>query len=72
MITIRIRRIRLLETLCLRRYDICDNLAFEFGVSGMTIRRDVRASWEYCPIYTQCGTGGGVFVVDGFRMDTSY
>lgn len=67
-----LRQIKLLETLCLRRHDICENLAFELGVSRMTIRRDIRALSEYYPLYTQCGTGGGVFVVDGFRMDKSY
>ena len=39
------RRQRLLEVLCLRRHDTYDNLAQEFNVSKMTIRREIgRAS----------------------------
>lgn len=62
----------MLDALCLRRHDYCDNLAFEFGVSRRTIYTDIRILSEYYPIYTQCGSSGGVFVVDGFRMDKSY
>lgn len=57
------RRQHLLEILCLRRHDTYDNLAHEFNVSKMTIRRDVAALTCLYPIETVCGRyGGGVRV----------
>jgi len=57
------RRQRLLEVLCLRRHDTYDNLAHEFNVSKMTIRRDITALTCSYPIETVRGRyGGGVRV----------
>ena len=61
------RRQRLLEVLCLRRHDTYDNLAHEFHVSKMTIRRDITALTCSYPIETVRGRyGGGVRVKDEY------
>lgn len=61
------RRQHLLEVLCLRRHDTYDNLAHEFNVSKMTIRRDITALSCSCPIETVRGRyGGGVRVKDDY------
>ena len=62
------RRNAILEVLCLRRFETVENLAFEFGVSGRTIRNDVLIlSCEY-PIYTAKGNGGGIRVDGNYRF----
>ena len=54
------RRRKILEALSVRRYETCDNLAFEFGVSVRTIYNDLlHLSREY-PIYTSQGHKGGI------------
>lgn len=64
------RRQELLEVLCRRRHDTYDNLAHEFHVSKMTIRRDIAALMCSYPIETVCGRyGGGVRVVDGYYLN---
>ena len=66
------RRNAILESLCLRRFEKVDNLAFEFNVSGRTIRNDILSlSLEY-PIYTVQGNGGGIYVEEDFRLGKSY
>ena len=66
------RRRAILEALCARRHETRENLAFEFGVSKRTIEYDVvRLSQSY-PIYTTKGTGGGIHVMDGYRLDEKY
>ncbi len=61
------RRQRLLEVLCLRRHDTYDNLAHEFNVSKMTIRRDISALTCSYPIETVHGRyGGGVKIRDDY------
>lgn len=66
------RRNAILEVLCQRRFDTVENLAFEFGVSGRTIRNDVLIlSCEY-PIYTAKGNGGGIRVDEKFRLGKPY
>ena len=66
------RRRAILEAVCARRHETRENLAFEFGVSVRTIEYDVLSlSLEY-PVYTTQGNGGGIHVVDGFRMDMKY
>lgn len=66
------RRRAILEALCQRRHETRENLAFEFGVSKRTIEYDVvRLSQSY-PIYTTKGTGGGIHVMEGYRLDGSY
>ena len=44
------RRQRILEVLCVRRHDTCDNLAHEFHVSNATIRRDTVCSCATTPL----------------------
>lgn len=66
------RRNAILEVLCLRRFDTVENLAFEFDVSGRTIRNDILIlSCEY-PIYTAKGNGGGIYVDEKFKLGKSY
>ena len=66
------RRRAILEAMCRRRHDTRENLAFEFGVSKRTIENDVlMLSTEY-PIYTSQGNGGGIHVVEGYRLDRNY
>lgn len=63
------RRRKILEVLSVRRYETCDNLAFEFGVSVRTIYNDLlHLSGEY-PIYTSQGNKGGVRMMDGFYIN---
>lgn len=67
------RRRSLFRTLCRRRHDTIANLAQEYGVSERTIRRDIEAISLSEPIYTMAGRyTGGVYVVDGYRMERSY
>ncbi len=62
------RRMKLLETLNLRRYDTYDNLANEFNVSPMTIRRDISNLMCSYPVETVRGHHGGVKMADGFYL----
>jgi predicted DNA-binding transcriptional regulator YafY len=67
------RRNEILKLLCRRRYETISNLAFEFGVSDRTIRRDIEVLSLTEPIYTQSGRyGGGVYVMDGYHMNRMY
>lgn len=66
------RRGAILKALCRRRYETISNLATEFDVSERTIRRDIEVLSYTEPIYTQPGRHGGVYVVDGYRMDRMY
>ena len=69
--TARERRRAILETMSLRRHETRANLAFEFGVSKRTIENDVLLlSLEY-PIYTSQGYGGGIHMMEGFRLERS-
>lgn len=69
--TARERRRELLELLSLRRHDTRENLAFEFGVSKRTIEYDVEKLSQEYPIYTTLGRGGGIYLMDGFRLNRS-
>lgn len=61
------RRQELLEVLCRRRHDTCENLAHEFDVSERTIRRDIAVLMCSYPVETVFGGhGGGVRIKDGF------
>ncbi len=62
------RRQMILEVLCERRFERIDNLAFEFKVNRRTIRRDIEILSITFPFYTTKGTGGGICVVDGFKL----
>ncbi len=66
------RRRELLEVLCDRRFDTQANLAFEFGVSKRTIEYDVLELSLRYPVYTQKGTNGGVYVLEGFELNRKY
>ena len=64
------RRQELLEVLCRRRHDTYDNLARDFNVSKMTIRRDVAVLMCSHPIETvHGGRHGCVRVMDGFYLN---
>ena len=66
--TARERRNAILEILCMRRVEKINNLAFQFGVTEKTIRRDILTlSLEY-PIYTGQGNRGGIYVDKNFRL----
>jgi len=63
------RRQELLEVLCRRRHDTYDNLARDFNVSKMTIRRDVAVLMCSYPIETvHGGRHGCVKVADGYYL----
>ena len=67
------RRKAIMRTLCRRRHDTIQNLAFEFEVSERTLRRDIEILSYTEPIYTQRGRyEGGVHIVDGYYFDRMY
>lgn len=67
------RRMQLLQVLCKRKHDNIENLANEFQVSFMTIRRDIEAlSYSHIPIYTTQGKGGGVHIDDDYVYGMKY
>jgi predicted DNA-binding transcriptional regulator YafY len=67
------RRGEIMKILCQRRNETIRNLAFEFGVSERTIRRDIEILSLTEPIYTQPGRyGGGVYVDERYSMQRMY
>ena len=67
------RRQKLLEVLCLRRHDTCENLAREFHVCQRTIRYDIETLMCSYPIETVCGRyGGGVKVAEGYYLNHKF
>ncbi|MBE7100160.1 MAG: HTH domain-containing protein [Clostridiales bacterium] len=66
------RRYKILLILCERRKELIDNLAFELAVSRNTIKRDIEALSVSFPLYTTKGTGGGVHMMEGFRLGMKY
>ena len=66
------RRLLLLDLLCERRKETLDNLAFELKVSKATIKRDISILSLSYPIYTTPGIGGGIQLVEGFRLGMKY
>ena len=67
------RRRAILRYLCRNRFATIACLAEEFSVSERTIRRDIEMLSLKEPIYTQAGRyGGGVYVIDGYYMDSIY
>lgn len=67
------RRQEIMETLCHRRQETMNNLAFEFGVSIRTIRNDIDILSLSYPLETVRGRyGGGVKVMNGFYMNRKY
>lgn len=66
------RRQRIIEILNLRRTDKIENFAFEFHVCRRTIERDIEVLSCFYPIDTKKGTGGCVYVQDGFDLYKQY
>ena len=67
------RRQELLNTLCRRRHDKIDNLAFEFCVSERTIRRDIQELSLSYPIYTDSRrNSAGVHIEEGYYLNKQY
>ena len=67
------RRKAILEALCQRKQDTMRNLAREFDVSLRTINYDIEELSCAYPIMTTRGKhGGGVKVMDGYRLDRKY
>ena len=63
------RRRAIIKDLSVRRHEKISNLAFQYHVSRRTVEYDIYwLSLEY-PIYTTKGTGGGVHVIDGAKID---
>ena len=62
------RRQRIVEILNMRRSEQLENLANELNVSKSTIRRDIEVLSCSYPIDTKKGTGGCVYVQDGFDL----
>lgn len=66
------RRWRLIQILCMRRYDTYDNLAAEFNVSRGTIYNDILVLMRVHPIETIQGRNGGVKIAEGYYLDYQY
>ena len=66
------RRDALMQVLARRKHDKISNLAFEFGVSERTIRRDIEILSLTEPIRTEAGRYGGVFVLDSYYKSKKY
>ena len=66
------RRQLLLEAISDRRQDTYQRLADEFGVSKMTIRRDIEVLSCSYPIITVQGGAGGVRAMDGWYLSRRY
>lgn len=64
------RLIGILSVLLQEKKVTAPELAEKFEVSRRTINRDVMAlSQAGIPLYTMQGTGGGIAIADGYRMD---
>ena len=66
------RRRAILEALSSDKSTTRANLAFEFGVSKRTIDHDLLLLSRKYPIYAIPGKGGGIHVMDNFRLDGRY
>ena len=66
------RRQMILQALCERRSELAENLAVEFGVTVRTIYNDIEILAYSYPIYTVQGVGGGIHIMDGFRLGMKY
>ena len=56
-----------------RQHETISNLAFEFGVSERTIRRDIEILSLTEPIYTKTGRyGGGVYILNNTPPNREY
>nr|WP_206528094.1 HTH domain-containing protein [Marinitoga sp. 38H-ov] len=63
---------QIIEVLCRRRQDTMKNLAFEFGVTERTIRNDINILSLSYPIETIRGNGGGVRIMDCYKLNQKY
>ena len=66
------RRLEILRVLCERRFDTISHLALEFGVCIRTIKYDIVALSLSHPICTTPGNGGGVSIMEGYRLGMKY
>lgn len=66
------RRRRIIEILNLRRQDTMQNLANEFGVSRLTIYRDLLVLEESYPLRHIHGRAGGVALPKGYYLNTQH
>lgn len=66
------RRLEILRVLCERKFDTISNLASEFGVCIRTIKYDIETLSLSHPICTQPGNGGGVYIMDGYRLGMKF
>ncbi len=66
------RRQRIIDILNMRRSEKIDNLANELGVARRTIQYDIEVLSCSYPIDTRKGTGGCVYVQDGFDLYKRY
>ena len=66
------RRIEIIKYLCKCRFSTVSQLAFEFNVSKRTIRRDLLLLSLSHPIEIRQGSGGGVYVMEGYRLGKVY
>ena len=66
------RRMQILQKLIARKHDTMEHLADEFGVSRMTIFRDLQILSCSYPITAQKGGSGGVRIADGYRLGMKY
>ena len=66
------RRRKIIEILNLRRHDTMQNLANEFGVSRLTIYRDLLILEEDYPLIRASGRAGGIAFPDGYCANKRY
>lgn len=66
------RRVAILEFLCVRRTSSLSELANEFNVSERTIKTDLQVLTCSYPVYTTQGRGGGVHIMDGYKLGMKY
>ena len=70
--TVNERRMCILYVLLEKRKDSLQRLSEEFQVSRWTIMRDVQELSRSHPISTKPGVGGGVEIMDGYRLGMKY
>ena len=66
------RRIKIIKYLCKCRETTVAHLSLMFGVSERTIRRDLFLLSLKHPIEVRQGKNGGVYVMEGYRVDKHY
>ena len=66
------RRYEILKYLCSRRMANRQELSYRFGVSLRTIERDLLVLEGSYPIYTMQGGGGGIYMMEGFKLGENY